>query len=119
MAPNFSLSSLTTILGVLGASLIIQFLVQLYNHRRRIRDWVSSATLRKVHGTNGYQPKPPWNPILGNLPTLGKAEAAFPPQVHPHAFPHWIRQQYPELPPVFYLDIWYASPTMSRALELT
>ncbi|KAL8669554.1 MAG: hypothetical protein Q9168_005862 [Polycauliona sp. 1 TL-2023] len=51
-------------------------------------------------------PKPPWNFIFGNLPTMGKASAAFPPRCHPHYFPHWIRQQYPELPPVFYVDLW-------------
>ena len=50
---------------------------------------------------------------------FGKAAAAFPPQAHPHAFPHWIRQQHPELPPVFYVDIWYTCSNIFLATELT
>ncbi|KAL9628282.1 MAG: hypothetical protein Q9204_005985 [Flavoplaca sp. TL-2023a] len=101
MAPNLNLRSVATALGVLGAGLIIRFIVQLYTHRRRMR----------------HLPKPPWNPIFGNLPTFGKAAAAFPPLAHPHAFPHWIRQQYPELPSVFYVDIWPVGDSMLVILD--
>ncbi|KAI4256250.1 MAG: hypothetical protein L6R42_006327 [Xanthoria sp. 1 TBL-2021] len=96
MAPDFNSGSVATAFGVLGAGFLIRFIVLLYIHRRRMRDL----------------PKPPWNPIFGNLPTMGKASAAFPPRTHPHAFPHWIRQQHPELPPVFYVDIWPVADPM-------
>ncbi|KAI4276166.1 MAG: hypothetical protein L6R38_005734 [Xanthoria sp. 2 TBL-2021] len=101
MALTLNLSSVATALGVLGAGLIIRFIVLLYVHRRRMRDL----------------PKPPWSPIFGNLPVLGKASAAFPPRAHPHAFPHWIRQQHPELPPVFYIDIWPVADPMLVVID--
>ncbi|KAL8951786.1 MAG: hypothetical protein Q9222_002256 [Ikaeria aurantiellina] len=68
MAPSLNLGSIATALAVVLAGLLFRFLAILYNHRRRMRDL----------------PKPPWHPILGNLPTLGKATAAFPPRAHPH-----------------------------------
>ena len=107
MAPRLSPSSVVTAFGVLAAGLIIRFIVLLCIHRRRMRDLVNTAIFgHSAYDTNNPQPKPPWDPIFGNLPIMGKASAAFPPRTHPHAFPHWIRQQHPDLPPVFYLDLW-------------
>lgn len=39
---------------------------------------------------------------------MGKVTAAFPPYTHPTILLHWLIRQHPELPPVFYIDVWYA-----------
>ena len=59
---------------------------------------------------DGTKPKPPWHPIMGNVMTMGEVAAAFPPSAHPHMFTHYLRQKYPDMPPVFYLDLWYGCP---------
>ncbi|KAL8735163.1 MAG: hypothetical protein Q9166_001039 [cf. Caloplaca sp. 2 TL-2023] len=48
---------------------------------------------------------------------MGKAAAAFPPRTHPHTFLHWMRQHYPELPPVFYIDLWPVAAPMLIILD--
>ena len=51
------------------------------------------------------QPRPPFNPIFGNLIALGKVASALPPSIHPHCYARFIRKRY-NLPAVFYLDLW-------------
>ncbi|KAL8702593.1 MAG: hypothetical protein Q9201_004225 [Fulgogasparrea decipioides] len=101
MPPKLDSSSFVTAFAVLVAGLIIKFLVALFVHRRRMRNL----------------PKPPWHPLFGNLLTMGKAAAAFPPDAHPHLFPSWLRKQYPELPPVFYVDLWPVAAPMLAIID--
>ena len=54
---------------------------------------------------NALQPKPPWNPLLGNIITMGKLVASLPPNIHPHTFVHYLQEKY-DLPDIFYLDTW-------------
>ncbi|KAL8801108.1 MAG: hypothetical protein Q9182_004701 [Xanthomendoza sp. 2 TL-2023] len=101
MDPTRAVSSLTTAAGVLILAFVIRFLILLYTRRQRMRGL----------------PKPPWSPIFGNLRVLGEATAASPPKTHPHVFLHWIRQRYPDLPPIFYLDIWPVGDPMLIVLD--
>ncbi|KAL8828580.1 MAG: hypothetical protein Q9170_006540 [Blastenia crenularia] len=48
---------------------------------------------------------------------MAKAATSFPPNAHPHIYPHWIRQQYPELPPVFVIDVWPVAAPMLVVLD--
>ncbi|KAL8685884.1 MAG: hypothetical protein Q9218_007489, partial [Villophora microphyllina] len=66
---------------------------------------------------SGLKPKPPWHPIFGNLITMGKAAAAYPPNTHPHMYPHWLRKQFPELGSVFYIDVWPVAAPMLIILD--
>ncbi|KAL8957203.1 MAG: hypothetical protein Q9193_005466 [Seirophora villosa] len=98
MATASNLNSIAIACAVLLAGLFIRFLVLLFLHRRRMRNL----------------PKPPtWHPVFGDLLTMGKATAAFPPYTHPTILLHWLIRQHPELPPVFYIDVWpVASPML-------
>ncbi|KAI4204793.1 MAG: hypothetical protein LQ350_000859 [Teloschistes chrysophthalmus] len=103
MAAKLQLLSLVTAVGVLVAGLVIKFLVALYFHRQRM----------------SKLPKPPWHPIFGNLITMGKAAASYPPNTHPHMFPHWLRQHFPDLGPLFYIDVWPINAPMLIILDPT
>lgn len=48
---------------------------------------------------------PPHHPLLGHLPIFAKIVRSLPADVHPHCYPHYIRQAY-DLGPIFYLDTW-------------
>ncbi|KAI4195282.1 MAG: hypothetical protein LQ346_003485 [Caloplaca aetnensis] len=117
MALDFHLGSIGTSFAVLLVGLVARSLVALYLNRRRLRDLVSIRNASKSALSSlpdNLQPKPSsWHPVFGNILTMGKAVAAFPPNAHPHLFLNWIRQQHPGLPPVFYMDLWpIASPML-------
>ncbi len=121
MALDFRLGSIGTTFAVLLVGLVARFLLALYLNRRRLRDLVSICSTSKSPLSSlpdNLQPKPSsWHPVFGNILTMGKAVAAFPPNAHPHLFLNWIRQQYPGLPPVFYMDLWYETTALSFCLR--
>jgi len=49
---------------------------------------------------------PPWNPILGHLSLTSKLLRTLPPRCHSHYLPEAIHERFPELGPIFYLDLW-------------
>ncbi len=49
---------------------------------------------------------PPHNPILGHLLVLARMLAGLPKDAHPHYLPDKLRQHYPDMGPIFYLDAW-------------
>jgi len=68
---------------------------------------------------------PPYNPLLGHLLVAKDVMSALPKNAHAQYLPGEIRRKYPEVGPVFYLDMWpfslpilvVASP--SAAYQLT
>ncbi|KAL9587837.1 MAG: hypothetical protein Q9203_003350 [Teloschistes exilis] len=119
MAAKLHLLSVVTAVGVLVAGLAIKFLVTLYFHRQRMSKLVPFVPSSIHKETDVFQPKPPWHPMFGNLITMAKAAAAYPPNAHPHAFPHWLRQHFPELGPLFYIDVWPVNAPMLVILDPT
>lgn len=49
---------------------------------------------------------PPHNPIFGHLLVLARVMSKIPKDAHPHYLPDQLRQAYPEMGPIFYLDAW-------------
>jgi sterigmatocystin biosynthesis cytochrome P450 monooxygenase len=55
---------------------------------------------------------PPHHPFLGHLPLVAKIMGKLPSDIHGHVLPHRIRQECPDLSPVFYIDTWPFGPPM-------
>ena len=55
---------------------------------------------------------PGWSPFWGNLKVLGEVVATLPQDVHGHVLPDVMRKKFPDLPPVFGMDLWPASEAM-------
>ncbi|KAK5003056.1 hypothetical protein LTR28_010641, partial [Elasticomyces elasticus] len=56
-------------------------------------------------------PGPPHHPILGHLPVIARLKTEYPSDIHPHTYPHLVRDKY-GLGDIYYLDFWPASPQM-------
>ena len=61
---------------------------------------------------NGLTLLPGWSPFWGNLKVLGEVAASLPADVHGHILPDVMRKKFPDLPPVFGMDLWPASEQM-------
>ena len=48
----------------------------------------------------------PWSPFSGHIIALGNALSKLPPDIHGHWFPDALRRTNPDLPPLYYLDLW-------------
>lgn len=67
---------------------------------------------------------PPWHPLFGHLCLASSILGAFPPGAHAHYLCEEIRKRYPDLGPVYYLDLWpfsvpflvITSPSVTRNL---
>jgi cytochrome P450 len=55
---------------------------------------------------------PPWNPIFGHLAFCNKLTSSLPKDAHPNYLPAMIRQELPDLGPVYYVDTWPFGPQM-------
>ncbi|KAI9743461.1 MAG: hypothetical protein M1818_002773 [Claussenomyces sp. TS43310] len=86
---------------MMALAAITVFLVKLLRHRRRM------LTLRK----QGL-PMPPYNAIFGHLLFMANIARKLPSDSHGHYLPTEIRRALPELPPIFYLDIWPMGPPL-------
>lgn len=49
---------------------------------------------------------PPHNPIFGHLFVLAKVVSKLPKDAHAHYLPDQLRRTFPELGPIYYLDVW-------------
>jgi cytochrome P450 len=65
----------------------------------------SRTSCSHIRETNLNQPGPPWHPLLGHLLIGAECAAYFPPDVHPHSYPNYIRRKY-KLGKFFYIDFW-------------
>ena len=54
----------------------------------------------------------PWSPLAGHVLALGDALSRLPSDIHGHWFPDALRRENPNLPPVYYLDMWPVQPQM-------
>ncbi|KAL8647513.1 MAG: hypothetical protein Q9210_005515 [Variospora velana] len=48
---------------------------------------------------------------------MAKATAALPPATHPMILQQWVMQQHPEIPPVFYVDVWPVAAPMLLVID--
>ena len=55
---------------------------------------------------------PPYNPILGHLGLAARIVGTLPSDAHGHYLASEIKILYPELPSIFYLDIWPTGPPL-------
>lgn len=55
---------------------------------------------------------PPYNPILGHLGLAAKITKTLPSDFHGHYLASEIKRLFPELPPIFYLDVWPTGPPL-------
>lgn len=54
---------------------------------------------------------PPYHPIFGHLLEVGDIYSSIPPDAHPLYLPDQLRRKYPNMGPVFYVDMWpFAQP---------
>ncbi len=114
---QFTSPTMTSILSamlVLLAGLLISFCLKLYKQRRLMKGLVStfppsdassSPPRRQASLSPPSQPMPPHHTLLGHLPVFAKIVRSLPPDIHPHCYPHFIRQAY-DLGPIFYLHTW-------------
>ena len=49
---------------------------------------------------------PPHHPIFGHLLVLARVMSKLPKDAHPHYLADQLRQAYPDMGPIFYLDAW-------------
>lgn len=49
---------------------------------------------------------PPHNPIFGHVFVLARIMSRLPKDAHPHYLADQLRQAYPDMGPIFYLDAW-------------
>lgn len=106
-----SISTIVQAAVMFGAILLVRFLIKLIKHRQRFRQLQRQGL-----------PMPPHNFILGHLKLAAKIAKTFPNDFHGHYLASEIRRAYPELPSVFYLDLWPTGPplmviTTSRSQE--
>ncbi len=56
---------------------------------------------------------PPYHPVFGHLLLSKSISGQIPTDVHKHYIPGLIKQKYPDLAPIFYLDNWpFATPML-------
>ncbi|KAI4141692.1 MAG: hypothetical protein L6R39_005226, partial [Caloplaca ligustica] len=55
-------------------------------------------------------PMPPHHPIFGHLLVTNSILSTLPRDAHAHYLPSQIRRKYPDLGPVYYLDMWPFAP---------
>lgn len=56
---------------------------------------------------------PPHNPLFGHLIVAQKILSQIPNDAHPLYLPDQLRRQYPDMGPVFYVDLWpFSSPIL-------
>ncbi|UQC81363.1 AflN/verA/monooxygenase [Colletotrichum lupini] len=84
-----------------AAILIVRFLVKLINHRRMFQRLQRQGL-----------PMPPHNFLLGHLGLAAKIAKTLPSDFHGHYLAGEIRRVYPDLPAVFYLDLWPTGPPL-------
>lgn len=55
---------------------------------------------------------PPYNFLLGHLGLVAEITRNLPRDFHGHYLAAEVKRKYPELPPIFYLDIWPTGPPL-------
>lgn len=103
---------------VLATAYFLNFVVKLYNIRRYFRNLerdgqVSQAFLTTPKDPMAYEcskPMPPHHPIFGHLLVTNDVLANLPRDAHAHYLADQIRRKYPDLGPVYYLDMWPFAP---------
>ena len=55
---------------------------------------------------------PPHSLLLGHLPVIRRVLAQLPPDAHPLYIPDQLRRTFPDLGPIYYLDLWPLAPSM-------
>ncbi|KAK7978388.1 hypothetical protein PG988_005878 [Apiospora saccharicola] len=92
-------STFVRLIATICAIAILRFVVKLINQRRRF------ARLRR----QGY-PMPPHSFLLGHIGIVAQLTKSWPRDFHGHYLAAELRDRYPDLPPVFYLDLWPTGP---------
>lgn len=87
--------------ALFAAILIVRFLVKLINHRRMFQRLQRQGL-----------PMPPHDFLLGHLGLAAKIAKTLPSDFHGHYLAGEIRRAYPDLPAVFYLDLWPTGPPL-------
>ncbi|KAK8093495.1 hypothetical protein PG997_000180 [Apiospora hydei] len=100
-APFPRATTILRLLGTICAVAVLRFVAKLIKHRRNF------ARLRR----KGF-PMPPHSFLLGHLGLVAKLTKGWPRDFHGHYIAAEIRDRYPELPPVFYLDLWPTGPPL-------
>ena len=76
--------------------LIVNFIRKGYQARRRMI----------VARDHGLPLLPGWSYFWGSLKTIGEIAASLPENVHGHVLPAAFRKKFPDLPPIFAVDLW-------------
>lgn len=97
--------------SILLASMAVFFLKGYKERVRAIRlkreGFVGQAKLLlRMYLDSFHQAMPPHHPIFGHLLVLAHMMGKLPKDAHPHHIPDQLRQKYPEMGPIFYLDAW-------------
>ncbi|KAK8006023.1 hypothetical protein PG991_012320 [Apiospora marii] len=92
-------STVVRLIATICAIAILRFATKLVKHRRRF------ARLQR----QGY-PMPPHSFLFGHIGIVTKLTKKWPRDFHGHYLAAELRDRYPELPPVFYLDLWPTGP---------
>lgn len=104
-------SRLYYVVTAVVAILVTRFLMSLYKVRRRMirlrkQGLVSKNGLYVFQFINRFKCMPPYNPLFGHLLVVYSVLSKIPGDAHPLYLPDQLRRKYPDMGPVFYVDIW-------------
>ena len=110
MAGLQDLSWSSIVATILVASMAV-FLFKGYQERSRAiklkkQGFVSRCQRNMTSLFDSFQAMPPHHPIFGHIFVLARVMSKLPKDVHPHYLPDQLRQAYPDMGPIFYLDAW-------------
>ncbi|KAK8086050.1 hypothetical protein PG994_001024 [Apiospora phragmitis] len=94
-------STVVRLVATLCAIVVLRFVTKLIKQRRKF------VSLQK----KGF-PMPPHSFLLGHIGLVAKLTKGWPRDFHGHYIAAELRDRYPALPPVFYLDLWPTGPPL-------